>query len=570
MRQPPAETPLPSSASLACLYRIGSLVNSTDDPREALDLILDEIVRVLGASSASIALLNPSTGRLSIEVSRGHEGGAADIELNPGQGITGWVALHARPLLVPDVRRDGRYFEIKPGVRSELAAPMEIMGQVVGVVNCDSDRAGAFTEDDKSFLGLLTNEAAKVVGRLWLVRQLKTRALQLEAIILAAQSLVHERDVPRVLSDLAAHTRQLAGCRAVAVYLAEEDVMRLRQLDGDTGASRLAPVVARKETSMGVVVSRARQVEVFHAGRAEEALFEKLDAALADSTLLATPVVFEKEVLGVLLVIQDGAHRFSDDEKRLLSTIASIGASALQNARLYARVFSSEENLRRGERLTTLGLLAAEIAHEIRNPLTVIKLLFDSLDLRFDAGDARGEDMQVIREKLANLEEIVSRVLNYGRHQTAAFARLDLGAAVAETLLLMRLKFEQSRVRVDFSRDEPPASPCWIDADKGQVQQVLLNLFLNAVQAMPDGGCVRVRLWRDGGRVHLCVADTGRGIPEEMRGKVFESFLTGRKEGTGLGLAIAKRIMRSHHGDIAVESSDATGTVFALWFPAAE
>ncbi|MDR2430355.1 MAG: GAF domain-containing protein [Puniceicoccales bacterium] len=565
----PRLTGMLRASELDCLYRIGSLVNSTEDPGEALDLILDEIVRVLGASSASIALLDPDTLRLRIEVCRGHGRGASDVELALGQGITGWVALHGRALLVADVLRDSRYFELRAGVRCELAVPMEVMGQVVGVVNCDSERAGAFSEADLAFLGLLTNEATKVVGRLWLLRQLKAKAAQLEALVLAAQSLVHERDLPGVFSDLAAHTRQLAACRAVAVYAVGEGGLRLEHVAGDVGGSCLEPVVACNETALGVAVSRVRPVEVSNVGRDEEFLFARLDPALADSALLAAPVVFEREVLGVLLVVHGGAHRFSDDEKRLLETIASIGASALQNARLYSRVFASEESLRRSERLTTLGLLAAEIAHEIRNPLTVIKLLFDTLDLHFEAGDARGEDLVVIREKLAHLEEIVARVLNYGRHQAGAFARVELSAVVSETLLLMRLKLEQSRVRACF---DPVRGPFWIEADRGQVQQVLLNLFLNAIQAMPEGGEIGIRLWcgvNDAGpTVHLSVRDTGRGVPEELRGRIFESFLTGRKEGTGLGLAIAKRIMRSHHGDIALESSGGGGTVFALWFPA--
>ncbi|MDR2844762.1 MAG: GAF domain-containing protein [Puniceicoccales bacterium] len=573
LRESVLPIPLPAPAranALDCLYRIGSLVNSTEDPREALDLILDEIVRVLGASSASIALVDPDTARLRIEVSRGHDAGVPDADLAPGQGITGWVALHARPLLVPDVSRDNRYFEIKPGIRSELAVPMEMMGQVIGVVNCDSERTHAFTESDQAFLGLLTNEATKVVGRLWLLRQFKAKAAQLETIILAAQSLVHERDLPGVVSDLAAHTRQLAGCRAVAVYSVTDEALTLEHLAGELGTSRLAGAVSRRETSLGVAVTRVRQVEVAHAGRNEEFLFEKLEPLMAETALLATPVVFDNEVLGVLLVVQGGPHRFSNDEKRLLATIASIGASALQNARLYSRVFSSEESLRRGERLTALGLLAAEIAHEIRNPLTVIKLLFDTLDLRFEPGDVRGQDLQVIREKLSHLEEIVSRVLNYGRNQSGAFVRIELGSVINDTLLLMRLKLEQSRVKVNFTRE---GTEHWLEADKGQVQQVLLNLFLNAAQAMPEGGSIGVRLWRvenaQGAQVRIQISDTGPGIPEEVRGRVFESFLTGRKEGTGLGLAIVKRIMRSHHGDIVVESSDGTGTVFALWFPGA-
>ncbi|MDR2980959.1 MAG: GAF domain-containing protein, partial [Puniceicoccales bacterium] len=305
----------PAATPLDCLYRIGSLVNSTEDPGEALDLILDEIVRMLDASSASIALINPDTARLHIEVSRGLGASAPEVELSLGQGITGWVALHGKSLRVPDVTQDPRYFQIKPGIRSELAVPMEMMGQVIGVVNCDSDRVNAFGESDQSFLGLLTNEATKVVGRLWLLRQLKAKAAQLETIITAAQSLAHERDLPNVISDLALHTRQLAGCRVVAFYSVENDVLKLTHLTGDLGESKLADTLQATETSLGVVASRCRQIEIGSAGRNEEFLFTKLAPDLADTSLVATPVAFENEVLGVLLVIQGRQHRFNDEEK---------------------------------------------------------------------------------------------------------------------------------------------------------------------------------------------------------------------------------------------------------------
>jgi signal transduction histidine kinase len=573
-RAPVAAARAPAE-SLAVLYRIGSIVNSTEDPVEALRLILAEVSRVLGASSATIALLNPNNGKLCIEVAHGHGAGVVGWEIAPGQGVTGWVAMHGVPLLVPDVRRDPRYFQLREGVRSELAAPLEMLGQVVGVVNCDSDRIAAFNDDDRSLLSLLTNEAAKVVGRLWLLRQLKAKAAQLEAIIAAAQALARERAMPRILSDLAAHTRQLVGAKAVAVYLAETDseknpaaaMLRLARLDGSLGASRLAEAVRCADTALGVTITRSRQVEVPRAGRHEEFLFAKLDTALADSSLFATPIVFDGEPLGALLVIQGAPHRFSDETRRLLSTIAAIGASAMQNARLYARVFDSEENLRRGERLGTLGLLAAEIAHEIRNPLTVIKLLFDTLDLRFPAGDARAEDVQVIREKLSHLEQIVTRVLEYGRSRAVTFEVIHLGAVVAQTLLLMRLKIEQSRVRVIFENVAGDAADI-VSADKGQVQQVLVNLLFNALNAMPDGGEIHLKLTRESDGVMLRVADTGTGVPDALRDKVFASFLTGRKEGTGLGLAVAKRIMRAHHGDILLENTSPAGTTFLLRFPA--
>ncbi|MEY3853472.1 MAG: hypothetical protein RI910_2452, partial [Verrucomicrobiota bacterium] len=109
--------------------------------------------------------------------------------IGQGQGITGWVALYAKPQRIPDVSKDPRYVEIRKGIRSELAVPMELMGNVIGVVNCDSDRLDAFSEQDLAFLSLLTNEASKAVGRIWLLRQLRSKAAQLEALVRAAQGL---------------------------------------------------------------------------------------------------------------------------------------------------------------------------------------------------------------------------------------------------------------------------------------------------------------------------------------------------------------------------------------------
>jgi hypothetical protein len=127
--------------------------------------------------------------------------------------------------------------------------------------------------------------------------------------------------------------------------------------------------------------------------------------------------------MGVLTIFTDRKRVFDNDEKRLCSALASLGAVALQNSRLYARVFMSEESLRKNERLTTLGLLAAEIAHEIRNPLTVLKLLHGGLGLDFAEGDPRRTDMRVIGEKLDQLEAIVTPRPQLSRRRRRACTR---------------------------------------------------------------------------------------------------------------------------------------------------
>ena len=554
---------------LDCLYRVGAFVNATEDPREALDFILEEIVRTLGASSASIALVEPATGSLRIEVSNGLDADSTGKIIEQGQGITGWVALYAKPQRIPDVSKDPRYVEIRKGIRSELAVPMELMGNVIGVVNCDSDRLDAFSEQDVAFLSLLTNEASKAVGRIWLLRQLRSKAAQLEALVRAAQGLARERDEPGISLDLARHTRALLGTRACAYYNLVDDVLHLRSVDGDLGASALAPSIALNRTSLGTVATRGRSVVVPLAGKTEEHLFSRLSEPVASSSLLAVPVRYEDDTFGVLLCVAMGAYRFSDDDKHLVAALSSFGASSIQNARLYAKVFTVEEGLRRSERLTALGLLSAEVAHEIRNPLTVMKLLSDTLSQGMSADDPKMEDLGVMREKIAHMEGVVSRVLGMSKAQSGAFRTLDLRQAAENASLLLRLKLQQLGVKVEIECAE--ALPL-VEGNPGQIQQIFLNLMMNGVQAMVGGGTLTLRLGVEPGQqgdvVSVRITDTGSGIPPKILPKIFESFFTSREDGTGLGLAIVKRILRDHRGDIVVESTAPGGTTFKFWVPA--
>ena len=553
---------------LDCLYRVGAFVNATEDPREALDFILEEVVRTLGASSASIALVEPATGSLRIEVSNGLDAASVSEIIGQGQGITGWVALYAKPQRIPDVSKDPRYVEIRKGIRSELAVPMELMGNVIGVVNCDSDRLDAFSEQDLAFLALLTNEASKAVGRIWLLRQLRSKAAQLEALVRAAQGLARERDEPGISQDLARHTRGLLGVRACAYYKIVDDVLLLKHLDGDLSGSELAPSIAVNHTSLGTVVGRGRPVVVPLAGKTEEHLFTKLSEPVASSSLLAVPVRYEDDTFGVLMCVAMGAYRFSDDDKHLVTALSSFGASSIQNSRLYAKVFTVEEGLRRSERLTALGLLSAEVAHEIRNPLTVMKLLSDTLSQGMAPDDPKVEDLGVMREKIAHMEGVVSRVLGMSKAQSGAFRVVDLRKATENAVLLLRLKLQQLGVKVEVHGDQ--VIPV-VEGNPGQIQQVFLNLMMNGVQAMTGGGLLSLHLGVEPGAqgevVVVRITDTGTGIPQEILPKIFDSFFTSREDGTGLGLAIVKRIMRDHRGDIIVESTGPGGTTFKFWFP---
>lgn len=556
------------------LYRISSLVSDLEDPREALEIIIDEIMKVLPATGAAIELINPDTKLLEIEVFRGLPKSSRQVQLKPGQGVPGWVALHAKPLLVADVRENARYVPVSDRIRSELAVPMRgADGASIGVVTVHSERVGAFAEQDVKVLTLLTNEATKVVSRLWLFHKLREQAKQLKALAGTGRSLVKKRELRDVLQSIVDEALGLMQCRVCAVYLydPENRQLALEAMSGTPPEVAHDELLALDDSSLGTTVRRRKTIEVNDLARSEEVHFVPLVQRLGLVSLLSSPILYEDEVIGVLNAYTDHPRRFSDPEKQLFETLAELSAVAIQNARLYARIFQSEATLRRTEQLTTLGLLSAEIAHEIRNPLTVMRLLFDSLDLEFGKNDPRERDAHVIREKMDQLEGIVSRVLDFGKSKETFWTRIDLRRVVADTRHLVRLKLQQSRIELEV---EEASAPVMVDASRGQLQQALLNLIINATDAMPDGGMIRIHVSAQQGNggaalAVIHVTDTGSGIPQALQEKIFDSFLSGRPEGSGLGLGIVKRILRSHQGDVELVDTSSNGTTMRIWLPLA-
>ncbi|MBI5691132.1 MAG: GAF domain-containing protein [Verrucomicrobia bacterium] len=525
------------------------------------------------ADAGSLALLSPDTGRLETEVQFG-----ADLApdptpgLKPGHGITGWCVLNRRSVLVPDVALEPRYIAVRQSARCEMAVPIQHDDQIIGVIDLECDRVGGFTAADLAGLEQLAREAARVMLRLWELGHLRVKARQLESLITAGQSLVTKLEQQELFDTLTREAAHMLQARACALYLHDSERRTVRCASLFGSASPAGPDIEfdLENCLFASPIHTRRQIWFPDVQSPEYRELPDLPADRHLHSVLATPMIVEGEVLGVVALFTASVHRFHNDERRLCAAFASLGAVALQNARLYARVFQSEDVLRKNERLTTLGLLAAEIAHEIRNPLTVLKLLHGGLGLDFPEHDPRRTDMRVISEKLDQLEAIVTRVLSFAKAPSSLHSRWSLADIVADTLVLVRLKLAQHKVTVSFT---PPGRPLFVEVHKGQLQQVLLNLLLNATQAMPEGGTILITVAaedRPGGPcVHLDLADTGTGVPEEIRERVFDSFLSGRPDGTGLGLAIAKRILLSHHGDIALLATGPAGTTMRLTLPLA-
>ena len=560
---------------LNLLYQVGNVIHSTLDPQEALRLITDQAVRLMRASSGSAILINPTTGLLEIHAASGLPGSAAELKLRIGQGVTGWVARTGRPARIGDVASDPRYVMLRAEVRSELAVPLEVNGQVRGVLNVDSDRADAFSAEDQELLETLAVAAARVIHNTWLYEQLRLKARLLESLAGVSQTINSTLNLDDALGAITREACLLMRAKVGALMLLDNtgEWLELRASFGAGERYVNRPHLSVADSLLGVVVRRKKPLQVESVQVSSR--YQSVEVARSEGlvALLSVPLLYGGQAMGTLSVYTGQPYSFSNEEIRILSALAQLSATAIEKARLYERVVDVEEHLRQNEKLSALGLLAAEVAHEIRNPLTVLKMLYHSLDLKFAADDPRARDARIIDEKIEHLNRIVEQILGFARKTEPEMKPVKLNQLIDELSLLVRHKLKHQDVKLaQHLQPDLPAVP----GAATQLEQAFLNLILNAAEAMPQGGTLSITsraLHRPREAVqptHVIVEfkDTGQGMSEDQRRRAFKSVLSSTKAGgTGLGLAIVARVIEAHRGKVKIKSSPGQGTTVSVVLP---
>ena len=561
-------------ARLSLLNQVSNVIHSTLDAQEALNLIIKEAVRVMSGSSGSVVLINPTNGCLEIQASVGLPADASLLRLRVGEGITGWVARTGQAARVSDVKTDPRYVMVRSTSRSELAVPLVVQDEVRGVLNVDSDRVGAFSAGDQELLEALALQAAKVIQNTWLYEQLRLKARLFEALVNVGQIINSTLNLDDALLVITREACQLMEAKMCSVLLLDEtrEWLDLRASFGAGKAYVQKPRVNVSESLLGMVVRRKKPVHVVNvqtSGRYQNVEVARREGLIS---LLGVPLVFGGEAIGTLSIYTGVTHNFSNEEIRILTALAQLSAIAIEKARLYERIVDVEEQLRQNEKLSALGLLAAEVAHEIRNPLTVMKMLYHSMDLKFPPGDPRTKDATIMGEKMDHLNKIVEQVLDFARSTEPKLTPVDVNKLLDDLGLLTRHKLKNQGIELirHLATDLPP-----VMADAMQLEQAFLNLMLNAMQAMPAGGRLTLTTRTTPGEAkepaHVIIEfkDSGEGMNEEQCRRAFTSLLnTTKNSGTGLGLAIVSRVIETHRGEVTVKSRVGRGTTMTITLPA--
>lgn len=240
-----------------------------------------------------------------------------------------------------------------------------------------------------------------------------------------------------------------------------------------------------------------------------------------------------------------------------------LEATAQKLSETYQQLQSSAEQLRRADRLSALGQLSAGLAHEIRNPLGSLKGAVQILKREELPANTRDEFATMADSEVVRLEKLVTSFLEFARPNLPQRTLLDAALLLESVAQLASETARMANVSIQVAPE--PADSIAVDAE--QIRQVLLNLVLNAVQAMPNGGHITLGSRQTNGCLLLTVSDEGCGIPEEVLDHIFDPFFTTRAEGTGLGLSIAYQIVNGHGGQISAQNNPGGGATFTLSLP---
>jgi signal transduction histidine kinase len=579
------------STRLSAMAQLGALVQR--ELRE--DDVRRTVLEALPGLELEGIVFRPDGDELRVEDARLEPGRAARFELAFGKSMVG-----SRQPWIPALRqawKDGAVFMDEWLAEARRLAP----GELPSVDAADAARRSAaavrvdvggrpdallvavgqwLRAEDLPAFWLFGSQVSAALDAARSIQVLSRRNAELAALN-AELSLLNEvgrsvagsLDLDRILGEGARAVRQLLSTTHCHVLLVDAVHRELRcgastageapgLLDG--AASLDAPLLA-------AAAVRERRPFAVHdlAGSAFRDVAE--EAAHGAWAVLAAPVLFRDQPMGVLVVCEHGGpRRFTAAEIERAMAVANQLAVAIDNARLFDETRRRAEELEllqdqlvHQERLAALGELAAVVAHEVRNPLGAI---FNSLGTLRRMVRPRGDAkmlFDIVGEEADHLNRIVGQLLDFARPAPATMRAEPLDRVLDEAVAAA---LAEAHGRIALVRDVPDGLPL-IPMDAGLIRQALLNVALNAVQAMPKGGTLSVHARLSGEAAVVELADTGPGIPEEVRHRIFEPFFTTKATGTGLGLAVVKRILEDHRGRVEVRGRDSGGTVFALHLP---
>lgn len=558
---------------LVLLNEVSRMMTSTLDLEKVLRVIMEATVSMLQGEAGSVLLLDEETGELSFAAA---VGSGADqlrgVRLPAGAGIAGQAVREGRSLLIADVQEDKRFYrgvDQQTGLttRGLVATPLRARDRIIGVMEVINKRNHPFTPADVELLDMLAPTAASAIenARLYaretqLAEEVRRRNRELSVLHALSAALSESLEIRQVMD----------AALAVLQPELEFDHGRLALKDGSIVAefqNNRTEAVGQPADRSGPAQQLLREAMAAHAVRVWP------QTGIDPAALAVVPLWGHDHIQGELQLAWRQPRPYLNSLVSLLEAIGQQIGVAIERAHLYevaqrraVEIERSHRQLVQSEKLAATGRLAMSLAHEINNPLQAIQNCLH-LVLEFELEeDRRRYYLDMAREEVERLSVLVQSMLDFYRPARSEQPTADVQTVIERVLALadQKLRNNQIELALDFPPDRAVAQ---IAPD--QLGQVCLNLIMNSIEAMEDGGRLSIAAHANGEWIEAVFADNGPGIPAADLPHIFEPFYTTKSEGTGLGLAISFTIIERHGGTLQVASQPGAGATFTLRLPKA-
>ncbi|PYN24336.1 MAG: hypothetical protein DMD99_11475 [Candidatus Rokuibacteriota bacterium] len=500
------------------------------------------------------------------------------------EGVIGWIATHRTPLAYSDVLTEPgvkrREWLASEGFVSFLGLPLFLESELVGILTILYRARHAFTPEELALGEALATSASVAIRNARLYEQTQERLRQTETLLAVSQDASSTLELTEILRRTTRAMVRSLGADTGGAWLLTEDGSRFVPIVGyHVPRELLGALESATLKSMDPRVSDWRRVEgpVYASHSQEDTRFTHPFARLLPhKSILIQPMRWKGVSIGGFAIAWlKEHHRFTPDELRLAEGIALQAAVASENSRLYegekqklVELKRTQAQLIQSTKLAAIGELAANIAHEINNPLTSVLGFASYLAEQVAPGQPMREELDLIQEEAGRARDIVRDLLHFSRQREFIPQITDLNTVLEQTLSMVR---RQGALDAISLREEYAPGLAPVEIDVPRIKQVFLNLINNAVYVMKDrGGSLTIRSQASGAMVQVEVTDTGTGIAPEHLDRIFEPFFTTKPEvsGTGLGLSVSLGIVESHGGTIGVQSELGVGSTFTVRLPA--
>ncbi|UCG63112.1 MAG: GAF domain-containing protein [Candidatus Zixiibacteriota bacterium] len=562
-------------SELNALYEAGKSIGSTANPQELLRQIVALASNVTEAQVGSIMLLDEDGEYLTIEAAIGLEEKIIETTRLPiGESIAGSVAQQGRPLMVENVEEDDRFKRINKeryGAASLLCCPLKIKNRVIGVINMANKQGGeGFTKDDLRLLTTFASQAAIAVDDANQFEKNRRRLTEFQ--------ILHEitTELAQIQSLADFHERLIDKLSRVfpidySILFTWDDLKNVLVADGVSGVADIPLTRSGKIDLTKIPVEKiifrfadGDEDKFADIGGLTSAIGEKMNESQVfpspANAHMAIPVFKYGNLAYVFYLGTDAQRKFSDEDISLARLVISQAAI----------LFEKERALLNATRLLTMGNMISEISHDLRRPLTSIKGGLQIIGQRWPDVMENSQFLKDVQDEVHRMNELVRELVDFSNPNKYQTEKVDLRQVVERARELVDADLRKSKVKFEANYEDADWN---VIVNKNQIMEAFLNLFINAVDAMPDGGVLSVHGLTETPEhkkqeyLAVRVTDTGVGIKKENLSKVFDRYYTTKETGTGLGLAVVERIISAHNGTLRAESEEGKGSTFILYFP---